>query len=400
MSGLQMSSLLPVIVLLPQVSFVCGTALPLGDWQQAVSESGQAATLNTHNGGYDLEIVDHCMHDKYSDIVAKDSDDWVSIDEWKEFGLGLDRVPSIPVDMDNVDRKRWDSPVVDLTVNEGGVEKQIKATVGFGHGVASLKCGDCFLLETSGTNIPEDSWIHNIPEYNDLLAYDKLTRYAVIRTVDIATSSLEISDPSLYYLLPMDGRIDHSTQPKYQSVDCKAVMSAVVTGAYELHKGPGSDHCAETGMITESSSSGRDDCESRCTADPACKFISLWASGGANWCRLNSACDVLGQQSWHTINIYQKAPSPYELHSGPGSDYCAETGMISESSSSGKDDCESRCTADPACKFISLWTSGGANWCRLNSACDVLSQQSWHTISIYLKATAPSAKGSERRLRR
>merc|ERR1712072_486830 len=108
--------------------------------------------------------------------------------------------------------------------------KQIKATIGFGHGVASLKCGDCFLLETNGTNIPADSWIHNDADYTDLLTYDRQTRYAVIRTVDIATWSLEISDPSLYYLLPLDGRIDHSTQPKYQSVDCKAVMSAV-TGA-------------------------------------------------------------------------------------------------------------------------------------------------------------------------
>merc|ERR1712072_750182 len=108
--------------------------------------------------------------------------------------------------------------------------KQIKATIGFGHGVASLKCGDCFLLETSGTNIPSDSWIHNNADYTDLLAHDKETRYAVIRTVAIATWSLEISDPSLYYLLPLDGRIDHSTQPKYQPVDCKAVMSAVVTG--------------------------------------------------------------------------------------------------------------------------------------------------------------------------
>merc|ERR1712054_426410 len=72
------------------------------------------------------------------------------------------------------------------------------------------------------------SWIHNNADYTDLLAHDKQTRYAVIRTVDIATWSLEISDPSLYYLLPLDGRIDHSTQPKYQSVDCKAVMSAVV----------------------------------------------------------------------------------------------------------------------------------------------------------------------------
>merc|ERR1711879_305262 len=136
------------------------------------------------------------------------------------------KVPNIPVDMNNADIQRWESPVTDLTINEGGVEKQIKATVGIGHGVASLKCGDCFLLETTGTNIPADSWIHNNAAYTDLLEHDKQTRYAVIRTVDIATWSLEISDPSLYYLLPLDGRIDHSMQPKYQSVDCKAVMSA------------------------------------------------------------------------------------------------------------------------------------------------------------------------------
>merc|ERR1712194_974384 len=65
--------------------------------------------------------------------------------------------------------------------------------------------------------------------FDELIAYDKQTRYSVIRTVDLATWSLEISDPSLYYLLPLDGRIDHSTQPKYQPVDCKAVMSAAVT---------------------------------------------------------------------------------------------------------------------------------------------------------------------------
>jgi len=96
----------------------------------------------------------------------------------------------------------------------------------------------------------------------------------------------------------------------------------------------------------------------------------------------------------------------YELHHGPGSDYCAETGMISESSSLGKDDCESRCTADPACQFVSLWESGGLNWCRLNGACDVLGQQSWHTINIYqkptrrLKTRTPPARGKEPSLRR
>mmetsp|Transcript_113352 Transcript_113352/g.218216 ORF Transcript_113352/g.218216 Transcript_113352/m.218216 type:complete len:112 (-) Transcript_113352:244-579(-) len=81
--------------------------------------------------------------------------------------------------------------------------------------------------------------------------------------------------------------------------------------------GPGSDYCGETGVISESSSSGKDDCESRCTADPACKFISLWASGGANWCRLSSACDVLGQQSWHTIRIYRKATANRLLKQAP-----------------------------------------------------------------------------------
>jgi hypothetical protein len=224
-----MAYVLLAIVLMVQFSGVCGTALSIGDWQPAVSESGQAATLNTHNGPYDLERVNTCFHDKYSDIVARDAENWVSIEEWKEFGLGLSKVPNIPVDMNNADIKRWESPVADLTINEGGVEKRITATIGFGHGVASLKCGDCFLLETSGTNIPADSWIHNNAAYTDLLAHDKQTRYAVIRTVDIATWSLEISDPSLYYLLPLDGRIDHSTQPKYQPVDCKVVMSAAVT---------------------------------------------------------------------------------------------------------------------------------------------------------------------------
>jgi len=221
-----MSCLLLASVLMAQFSFAGSTALPIGGWQPAVSESGQVATLNTHNGGYDLEHVNTCFHDKYSDIVAQDADNWVSIEEWKEFGLSLSKVPNIPVDMNNADIKRWESPVADLTINEDGVEKQITATIGFGHGVASLKCGDCFLLETTGTNIPADSWIHNNAAYTDLLAHDNQTRYAVIRTVDIATWSLEISDPSLYYLLPLDGRIDHSTQPKYQSVDCKAVMSA------------------------------------------------------------------------------------------------------------------------------------------------------------------------------
>merc|ERR1712008_50889 len=116
--------------------------------------------------------------------------------------------------------------VATLNITEGGEEKTIKAAIGFGHGVASLKCGDCFILKTSGTNLPAWSWIFNDPNFKDLIAYDKEVRYAVIRTVDIATWSLEISDPALYYCIPLDGRIDHSTTPEYQPVDCAAVMGA------------------------------------------------------------------------------------------------------------------------------------------------------------------------------
>mmetsp|Transcript_113353 Transcript_113353/g.218217 ORF Transcript_113353/g.218217 Transcript_113353/m.218217 type:complete len:524 (-) Transcript_113353:244-1815(-) len=101
--------------------------------------------------------------------------------------------------------------------------------------------------------------------------------------------------------------------------DCAPWKPVCITGCspYELHLGPGSDHCGETGMISESSSSGKDDCESRCNADPTCKFISLWASGGANWCRQSTACDVLGQQSWHTIVIYRKATANRLLKQAP-----------------------------------------------------------------------------------
>jgi hypothetical protein len=84
-----------------------------------------------------------------------------------------------------------------------------------------------------------------------------------------------------------------------------------------LHIAPGGNYCAETGMISEASSSGQDDCESRCTADSSCKYISLWETGGANWCRLNSACDLLGQQSWHTIRIYHKATANRLLKQAP-----------------------------------------------------------------------------------
>jgi len=202
--------------------------LSLAPWSPAVSAKGAAATLNTHNGPYDLPNVEKCFHDKYSDLVSKSAANWISIDEWKAFGLSRSVVATIPADIPTTGTSvsSRDVNVAQLSVTEDGVEKVISAAVGFGHGVAGLKCGDCYIVKTSGTNLPETSWIHNDANFDELIAYDKQTRYAVIRTVDIATWSLEISDPALYYLLPLDGRVDHTTQPVYQHVDCKAVMSA------------------------------------------------------------------------------------------------------------------------------------------------------------------------------
>lgn len=203
-------------------------ALELGAWTAPTSESGAAATLNTHNGPYDLPNVEVCFHDKYSDIVSKDADNWVSIDTWQEFGLSAQVTTTIPADVPTAGTSvsARDVNVATLQVSEGGVEKTIEAAVGFGHGVANLKCGDCYLLKTSGTNLPAGSWIFNDANFDELIAYDAETRYSVIRTVDIATWSLEVSDPALYYMIPLDGRIDHTTAPDYQPVDCAAVMAA------------------------------------------------------------------------------------------------------------------------------------------------------------------------------
>lgn len=192
------------------------------------SESGQIATLNTHNGGYDLPNVNTCFHDKYSDTVSKDAPNWVSIESWKTFGMSQPVMGTVPetVPLDGTSITSRDVNVATLNVSEGGVETTIKAAVGFGHGVANLKCGDCYIVKTTGTNLPGGSWIFNDANFNDLIVYDRETRYAVIRTVDIATWSLEISDPALYYCIPLDGRIDHTTTPDYQPVDCAAVMGA------------------------------------------------------------------------------------------------------------------------------------------------------------------------------
>jgi len=176
-----------------------------------------------------LEIVDHCFHDKHSEIVLPEDANWVSIESWKAFGLRQPVMQTIPDGVPLAGTSISSRPVnvATLRISESGSERTIQAAIGFGHGVANLKCGDCYIVRTGGTNLPDgSSWIFRDANFEEIIEYDKETRYAVIRTVDIATWSLEISDPALYYMIPLDGRIDHSTTPDYQHVDCAAVMGA------------------------------------------------------------------------------------------------------------------------------------------------------------------------------
>merc|ERR1711994_641077 len=108
---------------------------------------------------------------------------WVSIESWKAFGMGQPVMGTVPehVPLDGTSITSRDVNVATLNVSEGGVETTIKAAVGFGHGVANLKCGDCYIVKTTGANLPAGSWIFRDPNFKHLIAYDKEKRYAVIR---------------------------------------------------------------------------------------------------------------------------------------------------------------------------------------------------------------------------
>lgn len=60
------------------------------------------------------------------------------------------------------------------------------------------------------------------------------------------------------------------------------------------------------GFISESASNGQADCQAKCDAVSACQYISLWLTGGSNWCMLSATCSSLQWGSGHTIRNYQK----------------------------------------------------------------------------------------------
>jgi len=95
-----------------------------------------------------------------------------------------------------------------------------------------------------------------------------------------------------------------------------------------------------------------------------------------------------------SISLDYKAPvgHVYELHIGPGDDACAD-GWIEESASKGLGDCKERCDDADTCRFVSLWSTGGINWCRLTKACGSKKQEKHHQISIYAVKEAGSDNG-------
>mmetsp|Transcript_64837 Transcript_64837/g.107445 ORF Transcript_64837/g.107445 Transcript_64837/m.107445 type:complete len:572 (-) Transcript_64837:138-1853(-) len=177
--------------------------------------------------------------------------------------------------------------------------------------------------------------------------------------------------------------LDTKSKSNLLQTNSKSKIIQSASSIPELFMGPGHDFCTD-GVISESFSSGVDECGQRCTVEPFCKYFSLWLGGGANWCRLSSSCLALGQQGL-SISIYL-VPKP-ELFDGPGPNFC--TDVLSESFSAGTSDCRSKCAADANCKFYSIWLTGGL-WCRLSKECGTTAQQSWHSIEIWSMPPAPT----------
>jgi len=152
--------------------------------------------------------------------------------------------------------------------------------------------------------------------------------------------------------------------------------------------GPGQNHCAgeRSNILTDGISTGMAECKARCNKDKECKFMSFWKTGGKNWCRTTKNCDVKGQQSQDIV--IQEKPTKEVLKKGPGADFCAgpADNILTEGASKGQDDCNKKCEANSECKFISYWTTGGQNFCRLTKKCDVIKQQPGNKIIISEKA--------------
>lgn len=85
---------------------------------------------------------------------------------------------------------------------------------------------------------------------------------------------------------------------------------------YNVFLGPSSSYCSGE-PLESSSSTGKEECEARCTGDFGCQYFSLWATGGLNWCHLTVSCTTTGdmpQQPGHTISVYRKQADHVPVH--------------------------------------------------------------------------------------
>eukprot|EP00933_Yihiella_yeosuensis_P071483 TRINITY_DN79691_c0_g1_i1.p1 TRINITY_DN79691_c0_g1~~TRINITY_DN79691_c0_g1_i1.p1 ORF type:complete len:332 (+),score=67.44 TRINITY_DN79691_c0_g1_i1:113-1108(+) len=82
---------------------------------------------------------------------------------------------------------------------------------------------------------------------------------------------------------------------------------------YETFIGPNTTYCTSD-VINEGPSAGAVACQMRCDTEKNCKFFSLWATGGENWCRTSSSCTETGDQWHHSITIFKQkvVPPPVE----------------------------------------------------------------------------------------
>jgi hypothetical protein len=80
----------------------------------------------------------------------------------------------------------------------------------------------------------------------------------------------------------------------------------------------------------------------------------------------------------------EQSASGFAVYRESGKSFCKN--RISGSRSKGKTDCQNRCSANPKCKYYSLWLTGGRNYCRLSTDCStLLDSRRKASIAIYKK---------------
>lgn len=105
--------------------------------------------------------------------------------------------------------------------------------------------------------------------------------------------------------------------------------------------------------------------------------------------------DALNTMRRHKVDIfaspYEQEPQwsdeqpTYNLFHGVSETFCGDD-EVYNGGSSGLAACQRLCDKEPACKYVSSWTT---SWCRLTNSCDKLVSMQGHGIIVYKKQTHP-----------